>query len=112
MQAGRHLEAGGGGADGRHLNGRRRGGRQAGDRRHGLLGGWSGTLRRHDEPIAAGVVARLTQPGRGAHRGLSAGHRLVRVGHAVHVVHAVDVMAVDPGRLLGLTCRRGQICVA
>ncbi|MGW4500857.1 hypothetical protein ACWENR_19860 [Micromonospora sp. NPDC004336] len=131
VEAGRHLEAAGRRADGRDLHGRRGGGRQPGLRparpaagrrlvrggpgrpglglgRPGLrarrlLGRGCGPLRGHHQPVASRVAALLAEhAGRGAHRRLPAGRRLVGG------TDAVDVVTVGPGGRLGPERRAGQ----
>ncbi|MBX7265138.1 hypothetical protein KIF24_03065 [Micromonospora sp. Llam7] len=114
VHAGRHLKAGGGGADGRHLHRRGHGGRQTDHGSDRLLAGRHGAGSRHDEAVTTRSLARPSYAGWGAHRGVPAGRRLLAGGRPVDVV-AVHVVAVDPGGQLGLRLRAGrggQIAVA
>ncbi|NGM14533.1 hypothetical protein ENC19_18650 [Verrucosispora sp. CWR15] len=114
MQAGWHLEAGGGGADRRHLHGRGRRGRPTGSGGAWLFAGGHRTRRRHDEAVLARILGRPAQAGWRADRDVPATGRLVGDGRAVRLV-AVDVVAVDPDGPLGLrllTDGSGQVGVA
>ena len=135
VEAGRHLETRRGGADGRHLDGRRRGGGQAGLGPAGAVGGGrigggvrggAGRARRHPAPPAARDVGRAPPagrwPARGGPRRAARAGALTGVGRpdgrfeagaadavgVIGMVHAVGVVAVDPGRRIGVTRQPGQ----